>query len=71
MLCEGEKVKGVEHHGWCERAIEADAQGFAFRFIGTSRNIVGVARMRISAVPLELRYKQLASLGDEAGAKKP
>jgi hypothetical protein len=26
--------------------------------------------MRISAVPLELRYKQLASLGDEAGSKE-
>ena len=56
LPCEGEKAKGVEHHATigsprgrrCERGIEAVPQGFAFRFIGTSRNIVGVAWMRIS-----------------------
>lgn len=67
--CEGEEAKEVEHHATtgsprgrrCERGTEAEDQGFAFRFIGTSRYTVGVAWMRISAVPL-IALKQTAGI---------
>jgi hypothetical protein len=39
------KYKGASGMDAARNAFEADAQGSAFRSIGTSRNIVGVAWM--------------------------